>query len=246
MPEEPVEPPWPRRFRLWLVGTSVLGWIVCVLALRELDLGAVLEPAFGLVCGLLLLSELRPLFTAGSRDANGLVLSTTLRVRAAAALRPARRRAAAGARHAGRSTCPAARRRGGWSSTSGSTRCPGRQPPAVLALLGHGGEPVGAGRPRAARAAGRGARPRLTYFARQPAAGHARPGPARRPTPPWQLLREDLAYEVADATARCWPCRPLVVPGGRAAAVLPAAAAAAAGRRVQGRLRRARPRAAGA
>ena len=34
--------------------------------------------AFVLVCGLLLLSELRPLFTAGSRDANGLVLSTTL------------------------------------------------------------------------------------------------------------------------------------------------------------------------
>ena len=31
-----------------------------------------------LVCGLVLLSELRPLFTAGSRDANGLVLSTTL------------------------------------------------------------------------------------------------------------------------------------------------------------------------
>ena len=67
-----------RAFRLvvWAVGLS--GLAVLVLAGAALDLGALLrlEPAFWVVCALLLAAELRPLFTAGARDSNGLSVST--------------------------------------------------------------------------------------------------------------------------------------------------------------------------
>ena len=66
-------------FRLYVLLVSVSGGLVLLASLRSLDVDALrgLEPAFWALCGLLLLAELRPLFTAGARDANGLVLSTT-------------------------------------------------------------------------------------------------------------------------------------------------------------------------
>ena len=56
-----------------LTGFAVLG--LCVGSLDPGDLGG-LEPAFWAACALLVAAELRPLFTAGARDSNGLVLST--------------------------------------------------------------------------------------------------------------------------------------------------------------------------
>ena len=54
------------------------GVVVVLQAARALDGQALMHlgPAFVLVCGLLLIGELRPLFMAGSKDANGMVLST--------------------------------------------------------------------------------------------------------------------------------------------------------------------------
>ena len=67
-----------RAFRGYVAVVSVAGFAVLVLAVLSLDLGTVLglEPAFWAACALLVAAEVRPLFTAGARDANGLVLST--------------------------------------------------------------------------------------------------------------------------------------------------------------------------
>ena len=68
----------PRRLRALLVGVGAAGTLAVLTALLQLDGGvAQLGPAFWLLCGLLLLTEARPLFTAGTRDPVGLVLSTT-------------------------------------------------------------------------------------------------------------------------------------------------------------------------
>ena len=68
-----------RRFRLYVTTVAVLGLAVLPLSLLSLDPGSVLslEPAFWVLCALLVLTEVRPLFTAGARDANGLQLSTS-------------------------------------------------------------------------------------------------------------------------------------------------------------------------
>ena len=66
-------------FRGYVAAVSLSGLVVLVLALRSLDAASVLglEPAFWVVCALLVVAELRPLFTSGARDANGLALSTS-------------------------------------------------------------------------------------------------------------------------------------------------------------------------
>lgn len=65
-------------FRTYVIVVTLSGATVLLLAFASLDLGAVLglEPAFWAACVMLLAAELRPLFTAGARDANGHVLST--------------------------------------------------------------------------------------------------------------------------------------------------------------------------
>ena len=65
-------------FRLVVLAVGLGGLTVLLLAGAAVDLGALLrlEPAFWVVCALLLAAELRPLFTAGARDSNGLSLST--------------------------------------------------------------------------------------------------------------------------------------------------------------------------
>ena len=67
-----------RLLRTFVGGVVALGAAVVGLVVLTADLSAVprLGPAFFAVAGLLLLSELRPMFTAGSRDVNGVVLST--------------------------------------------------------------------------------------------------------------------------------------------------------------------------
>jgi diguanylate cyclase (GGDEF)-like protein len=66
-------------FRVYVLVVALAGGTVLALTAGSLDTSAVLglEPAFWVLCGLLLLAELRPMFTAGARDANGLVLSTS-------------------------------------------------------------------------------------------------------------------------------------------------------------------------
>lgn len=66
-------------FRLYVAAVILGGLVVLLLAVRSLDPACVLdlEPAFWALCALLLVAELRPLFTAGARDANGLALSTS-------------------------------------------------------------------------------------------------------------------------------------------------------------------------
>ncbi len=66
-------------FRVYVATVSLGGLTVLVLAALSLDLASVLslEPAFWALCALLLVAEVRPLFTAGARDANGLALSTS-------------------------------------------------------------------------------------------------------------------------------------------------------------------------
>jgi len=65
-------------FRLYVLSVVAGGAVVLVLAGLTLDWAAVvhLGPAFSLVVLLLVFAELRPLFTSGSRDVNGLALST--------------------------------------------------------------------------------------------------------------------------------------------------------------------------
>ena len=67
-------------FRVFVLIVAVAGGAVLALSTLSLDTSVLLdlEPAFWVLCGLLLAAELRPLFTAGSRDANGLVLSTSV------------------------------------------------------------------------------------------------------------------------------------------------------------------------
>ena len=66
-------------FRCYVSAVVVAGAVLLALQVQALDASALvhLKPAFWALCGLLLLAELRPMFTAGARDANGLVLSTT-------------------------------------------------------------------------------------------------------------------------------------------------------------------------
>ncbi|MCY7364851.1 MAG: EAL domain-containing protein [Frankiaceae bacterium] len=66
-------------FRVYVAAVSLSGLAVLVLAALSLDPASVLglEPAFWALCALLLVAEVRPLFTAGARDANGLALSTS-------------------------------------------------------------------------------------------------------------------------------------------------------------------------
>lgn len=66
-------------FRAYVCGVVLTGATVLALAVRSLDSASFLDlkPAFWALCALLLLAEVRPLFTAGARDANGLLLSTT-------------------------------------------------------------------------------------------------------------------------------------------------------------------------
>ena len=66
-------------FRGYVAAVSLSGLVVLVLAALSLDAASVLglEPAFWAVCALLVVAELRPLFTSGARDANGLALSTS-------------------------------------------------------------------------------------------------------------------------------------------------------------------------
>ena len=65
-------------FRAYVSTVVLAGAVALWRALDAIDLALVgrLEPAFWATCVLLLLAELRPLFTAGARDANGHVLST--------------------------------------------------------------------------------------------------------------------------------------------------------------------------
>jgi diguanylate cyclase (GGDEF)-like protein len=66
-------------FRSYVLVVALAGGALLARTAGSLELSALLglEPAFWVLCGLLLVAELRPLFTAGARDANGLVLSTS-------------------------------------------------------------------------------------------------------------------------------------------------------------------------
>ncbi len=66
-------------FRVYVLAVALAGCAVLALTVGSPDLASLLslEPALWVVCGLLLAAELRPLFTAGARDVNGLVLSTS-------------------------------------------------------------------------------------------------------------------------------------------------------------------------
>jgi diguanylate cyclase (GGDEF)-like protein len=66
-------------FRAYVGVVALAGLSVASVVLARSELGAALPTmgaAFFVVCGLLLLGEFRPLLTAGSRDVNGVVLST--------------------------------------------------------------------------------------------------------------------------------------------------------------------------
>jgi diguanylate cyclase (GGDEF)-like protein len=62
----------------WVAAVTVAGLAVLVSLLTTLPWGALhhLGPAFWVVCLLVAFGELRPLFTAGAKDANGLAVST--------------------------------------------------------------------------------------------------------------------------------------------------------------------------
>jgi len=66
----------PFKAYIWTVAGSGLLVLAGVLATADLSGVLRLGPAFVAVSALLLLSEFRPLFTSGSRDVNGVVLST--------------------------------------------------------------------------------------------------------------------------------------------------------------------------
>ena len=69
-----------RSFQAYVAVVALAGIALLLHSISALAVADVLglEPAFWVVFSLLLLAELRPLFTAGARDANGLVLSTCL------------------------------------------------------------------------------------------------------------------------------------------------------------------------
>jgi diguanylate cyclase (GGDEF)-like protein len=76
-PRNALSGPRELLFKLFIGAVGVSGLLLVVGMLPTADLSAVphLGPAFFVVAGLLLLSEFRPLFTTGSRDVNGVVLS---------------------------------------------------------------------------------------------------------------------------------------------------------------------------
>ena len=127
-------------FRGYVAAVVAGGVLVLLGALSRVDGTVVvgLDPAFWAVCALLLLAELRPLFTAGSRDPNGLHADDRVRLRAAAAVRPRWPSSCRPSPPRSR-TSHVAGPRGAPRSTSASTRCPGPRPPWPSAWLGgHG------------------------------------------------------------------------------------------------------------
>jgi len=66
-------------FRFYVAVVAVAGLVLVGVASASLELETYrrIEPAFWVACLMLLAAELRPLFTAGARDSNGHVLSTT-------------------------------------------------------------------------------------------------------------------------------------------------------------------------
>ena len=66
-------------FRVYVALVAAAGLVLVAVACSSLDVGTFrrIEPAFWVACVMLLAAELRPLFTAGARDSNGHVLSTT-------------------------------------------------------------------------------------------------------------------------------------------------------------------------
>ncbi len=68
-----------RLFRRYVAAVSVVGLALLPVSVMCLRPGEVLslEPAFWALCALLVLTEVRPIFTAGARDQNGLQLSTS-------------------------------------------------------------------------------------------------------------------------------------------------------------------------
>jgi hypothetical protein len=68
-----------RRFRLYVTAVALLGTPVLAFSVWSLTPPSLLalEPAFWVLCALLVVAEVRPLFTAGAKDANGLALSTS-------------------------------------------------------------------------------------------------------------------------------------------------------------------------
>ena len=66
-------------FRFYVAVVALAGLVLVGVASASLELETYrrIEPAFWVACLMLLLAELRPLFTAGARDSNGHVLSTT-------------------------------------------------------------------------------------------------------------------------------------------------------------------------
>jgi diguanylate cyclase (GGDEF)-like protein len=73
-----VSPGW-RAWKFWSFIVVVVGGAVAVLAWRSPGVVAapMMPAAFWVVAALVVFGELRPVFTAGSRDVNGLVTSTT-------------------------------------------------------------------------------------------------------------------------------------------------------------------------
>lgn len=67
-----------RSFKAFVGAVGLIGSLVLLAVVARGDFGAVpsLSMAAFVVSGLLLISELRPLFTAGTHDTNGVVLST--------------------------------------------------------------------------------------------------------------------------------------------------------------------------
>ncbi len=77
-PRNAVDGPRKQAFRGYVVAVSVLGLAVLAAALRPADASSLLHlgTAFWVLAGLLVACDARPLFVAGARDANGVVLST--------------------------------------------------------------------------------------------------------------------------------------------------------------------------
>src|SRR5437868_13211916 len=77
-PRNEIAGPNGRIFALYVAAICVAGGGMLVGVLLGSDLGALrqLEPACWVAAGLLMVSEIRPLFLPGARDVNGVVLST--------------------------------------------------------------------------------------------------------------------------------------------------------------------------